>query len=236
MALSNLSLLDITTTNTTTSTITSGSVAPSANALVICGSGYRGGSQRTASAPTTTSTGMGTVTLIINEPGDSAGGTKVGVGCWYSQATASPSSGTWTATWGGTSSQQMIWVAECTGHDSSSPIGHSNTTALGGSGGTSIATTITTPATDSMIVAVAIVASTASGLSSTDGCTELIDVNVTTTFPLLYVQYKNGTPPATVTRTNLTSNTIRSQIMFEIKIAPPPPAFVGGPLIFFIGY
>ena len=236
MALSNLSLLDLTTTNTTASTITSGTVSPTANALVICGSAYRGGTQRTAQTPSTTATGMGTITLIINEAGDNSGGTKVGAGSWYSQATASPSSGTFTATWGGTSNQQMIWVMQCTGHDTSSPIGSSNSTALDGSGGTNIATTITTPATDSMIVATAIVASTASGLSATDGCTELIDANVTTTFPLLYVQYKNGTPPSTVTRTNLTSNTIRSQIMFEIKVAPTPPPFVGGPLVFFIGY
>ena len=67
MALSNLSLLDLTTTNTTASTITSGTVSPTANALVICGSAYRGGTQRTAQTPSTTATGMVIILVVLKQ-------------------------------------------------------------------------------------------------------------------------------------------------------------------------
>lgn len=220
MALSDLTLLDLTMNSGSSSTITSASVSPTANALIIMGSGYRNSTIRSANAPTSSMTGIGTITSIINENGDNTDTVCSGTGAWYSQATASPVSGTVTATWSSAANQQIVWVAECTGHDTSSPIGEKKAAALAQVAGTSITTTLdNAPAATSMCVAATIVHSTASGLTATTGFTELIDANPASTTPLFYVQYDRTSPPTAVTRGGLASTQNRSQIYFEIKEA-----------------
>lgn len=223
-------LLNLSMNNGTSNTITSAATAPAANSLLVIATGYRRAGAASAQTPTTAHAGAGTVTLIVNDNGAVDTQSEVGTGAWFSQMGASPGSATSTATWGASVNQQLIAVIEVTGHDPSSPIGSSNSNQVGASAGTAIDVVLSpAPAATSLCIFQAIVNSTASGKGATNGGTELVDVNPTSTTPFWYIQYNNGSAPTTGTRDAIATGNQRTAVYYEIKLAPPP-APTGSPV------
>lgn len=150
MALGTPSLLDTASSTTSSTTVTSGSVSPTAGNLLVVVVGAIGNSAVDAvNSVTTTCSGSWTLTEKIDY--SAANGTPVArVAIYTATVPASPGSGTFTATFAGAEARKTIAVIEISGHDTSSPIG---ATATGSDTGTTLSITLdASPAADSCVI------------------------------------------------------------------------------------
>lgn len=177
MAISTPSVLDTQVSTSTVASLTSASIAPSANALLIVVASIR----RQATIPhidsvTDTFSDVGAWTIYgpaenYNATPDLSGGIAIAV----AQAGASPGTGAVTVGWSvTTSARSILRVFEVTGHNTATPVAQSKTN-------TGILTTLTitldsTPAADSMVFA-AINSVDASGVTNDADFTEIAETS-----------------------------------------------------------
>ena len=149
MALGTPTLLDTTTESSNDSSITSGSISPTGDALLIVAMVTRtSGGSRAVTGVSDTLTGTGSWTIDVQTVGTASG--YVDVALCTAKAGSSPGSGTVTVTLSGNSARKCLHVAEITGQDTSTPV--QQTKSNTGSGATLSITLDSSPASDSCVM------------------------------------------------------------------------------------
>jgi hypothetical protein len=186
MAISTPSVLDTTTNTSAVTTITSGSISPTANALLVVMASMESGDDPGAYDYNTNGiddslTGTGTWTKhedIAQDPGN-----NIRVAIWTAQAGGSPGSGTITVgRQFSTTSRNTIHVVEiATGFDTTTPVPQSKSVGDGGAGASTYSVTLdSTPASDSCLFGFIVIEDdTDADVTAGTGYTELADTNTT---------------------------------------------------------
>jgi hypothetical protein len=173
MALSTPSLLDTTTSNVLLASITSGSISPTANALlVVCVTSYQSNKNSANFFTGCSDTLTGTGTWTLEEELESHVNDSMLVGIYTAQAGSSPGSGTITVTWDDNSNRNIINVYEITGFDTTTPVEQS--ASNGGTGTTLTVTLGASPDSANMVFGTVTNSEAASGsIDHGSGFTEL---------------------------------------------------------------
>jgi len=165
-------------------TMTSDSVSPSANALLLavvgCVKGSSGGNPILTTASDTL-TGTGAWTLRANISQGDVSGIDNEIGIFTAQAGATPGSGTITVNWTNSSSRNVLYVVEITGHDTSAPVTQQQT-GVNASATPSI-TLGATPATDALVFAAVSAYGDTDGITPGAAFTELADAQAGSSAP-----------------------------------------------------
>lgn len=147
MALSSASNVGTATSTANTTTVTTGTLSPTANALLIVTNAGRHNASMTISSVTDTFTGTGSWTLYQAELFDGSRYVRTLVA--VAQAGSSPGSGTVTVTYSANVARKAIALDEVTGHDTSTPVVQNNSNS--GTGATLTVTQSGTPASTSLM-------------------------------------------------------------------------------------
>lgn len=216
MALSTPSLLD-TATQGSGSSLTSGTVSPSANALVLVFFSSSGGVQRTLSSVSSTFSIDGSWVTEQEVDMDAIGSDQGTFVLAYAQTGASPGSGTVTVELSGNQGRSALHVIELTGHNTTTPISQSaNGSATSGSVS---ATLSSSPASSSTVIGVGTGAD-ADGIAPDAAFTEIADVGAYSTYTLrLASAYDEASPVDTVTWDNFSLAGNRYAIIAEVAEA-----------------
>lgn len=208
MALSAPSVLTSNLSGSASTTRTTASFTPSANAILVVGFHVLAGSS--PPSPTWTDSAGLTWTTITDTGFNSTNRYTVK----WAQVGASPSAMTVTADYGATSTSSASWgVVELTGHNTTTPIVTGSTQT--GSGTSTTPATATVPALSaSGNYQLLFVAARTSSCTAEAGWTELFDRNGATTS--LLAAYYTGTPGDTSPTATLSGSAIWRCVGFEV--------------------
>lgn len=174
MALSTPTQLVTTPSTANNDFVTSGTISPTANALLIVAVAGAESPDATHDTMTDTLTGTGIWTRHQTDVFDD-GSRPCRISIWTAQAGPSPGSGTITLTFGSTCRRKVIGVAEITGHDTTTPVAQSKSS--NGNASTLTVTLDSTPAATSAVIGAIAVKEDSDGVSPGSGFTELTDVD-----------------------------------------------------------
>lgn len=174
MALSDATLLWSGTSTSNVTSLASGNISPSANALLIIALGVL---KASAPAPTitgasTTLSGIGSWTVRANVSGSASNVQEQAF--ITAQAGATPGTGTVTATWTNASNVNTMSVYEVTGHNTTTPVAQEKTGT-----GTSASPSITldsTPTSTSLVLGLVCSRADSGGITPGANYTELADI------------------------------------------------------------
>lgn len=220
MAISAPSLLTVGTSQSSVSSVTTASITPTADSLLLvlqCTGNISTTTFPTFSTPTTTLSGLGTWNVISL----TGSGTRYWrVGLWYVQCGATPGTGTITLRTTSSYGRHAWMVAGVVGHDTASPLRQNNT-------GTGTSTTLsitlgTTPLTDSMHFGAVFSESQDGGINPGSGYTELGESGIVESNGH-NAQMQYDLTPATLCNWSALTTQRNLGISYEIVSALPPP-------------
>lgn len=212
-------LAGVTDTNNT-ATIATGSISPSANALLLVAFGLLGASPITLDSLATTLSNVGAWTIIqvVFDDGVASGARYNRCAIAYAQITGSPGTGTITATISANNRHKILRVAEVTGHNTGTPVAQNNTNT--GNGTTLTVTLPGSPGATSMVFGAIHNEANLTGITPGTDFTEIGETSLdSTNDSMLQNQYDNGGADTTCDWSNL--NTAGSAgVAIEINDAP----------------
>lgn len=215
---------------TPANSITTGTISPSANSLLLVRVGSRDATTHTHTAPTVTSlTNVGSWTQIEQDTQADTGGAKITQSWWWAKVTGSAGSGTITGHLSISCDDQEIEVYECSaGYDATTPIRQS-VKALNNTGTTISATYASAPLSNSVVMSGVFQNSSVSDITGTGGWTELTDGR-TGGVICWQTQYDTSNTATAVSNSGLPNNKARVLIAFEVAAASgtDPLTWFGG--------
>lgn len=228
MAPSNPALLDTTTDGAGGSSLTSGSISPSNNCLlVIAFTGRRNDNTAiSVSSISTTLSNVGSWTIVQRDE-EKATGLQQITAVAYALVSGSPGTGTITVNHTADVLRRSVHVAETTGHDTSTPVPQNATSD------TNTVTLSSSPASDSIVFGA--VSSRASGIGPGTGFTEIAETTPGGGAAITcQTQYDNGSASTTCDWSG-TSNPIGVAIEIAAAAAAGQPMQLRGQAVPHIG-
>ncbi len=224
MPISNPSLLNQTGSATNAGSITSASLSPSANALLVVvflGADANNGDWTSPNISDTFGDTLTWTQRVINTHSGST--TDAFAGIWTAQLDATPGSGTVTLSWTGNINRQELIVLEiASGFDTSTPITQSGLQDSDFSGSLTL-TLGATPDTDGCIIA-GVAGRNATNITGDGAYTTLADTPTGSNFDII-LQYDNGGADTTWDVAGLSTGTdIGPGAAVAIEIAPAAAA------------
>lgn len=193
MAISTPTVLDTVAQTTTATTITSATLSPDANALLLViatGSSTTNATTLPITITDTFSPNLTWTPYTVN----SGATTPVGVAIFVAQTGATPGTGTVTATFNTSTSRRVLNTTQIASGFNATPVAQSNT----GVGTTSITVTLSgTPAADSMVFGAAGLRGASAGLTPGGAYSEVVET-LSSTNHIQNVEYDLVSPTTTV--------------------------------------